>query len=181
VIKSAYNLKEGDATMFQLKRHKKILYSIIAFIGVFCLLWGNFFSGYALLSNLQYRSATSDMKPVEATVVDITGEHEKSSDWHIARWIHVTYEVDGVTYDEELRMIVRRLIKAKTDIDCSVGDQITIFYEPEDPNVIVYPNDERRETFYNIIGLGCVALIAVIDFSFDRYYASKKGKKVGST
>ena len=64
-----------------------------------------------MFSRIQYNNITSDMNSVEATVVNITGEHIKSSRGRITRWIHVTYEVDGTIYTQDLRMIVRRLFK----------------------------------------------------------------------
>ncbi len=120
------------------------------------------------------------MNSIEATVVDITGEHIKSSRGRTARWIHVTYEVDGVIYTQDLRMIVRRLFKMQEDSYYSVGDKIIIFYEPESPNKIAYPNSVEREELYEFICLGALALVGVIEFIFDKCQSSDDSKKFKS-
>ena len=162
--------------MAKLKVRKKIIYTILAFL-VIVLLWGDYLSGFALLSRIQYNNITSNMNSVEARVVNITGEHSKSSRGRIVRWIHITYEVDGVIYSQEPRMIVRRLFNTQEDLYYSVGDKLIIFYNPNNPNEIAYPNSAEREMTYEFICLGAIVLVGGIEFIFNKCQSSSKMKK----
>ena len=162
--------------MAKLKAHKKILYPIIAFL-IIALLCGDYLSGFAVLSRIQYDHITSDMNSVEATVVDITGEHIKSIRGRTTRWINVTYEVNGIIYTQELRMIVGRLFGTQEDLNYSVGDKFTVFYDPENPNEIAYPNSAQREDTYGWIFLGAIALLIGIEFALNKCLSSQKAKK----
>ena len=162
--------------MAKLKGHKKILYPIIVFL-IIVLLWGDYLSGFAVLSRIQYNHITADMNSVEATVVDIAGEYAKSSRGRTTRWIYVTYEVEGVIYTQELRMIVRRLFKMQEDFYYSVGDKLTIFYDLENPNEIAYRNSAEREETYELIFLGTIVLVAGIEFIFNKCQPSSEAKK----
>lgn len=161
--------------MTKLNIRKKILYTIIIFL-IIVLLWGEYLSGFAFFSRIQYNNITSDMNSVEATVVDITGEHIKSSRGRTGRWIQITYEVDGVIYLKEPRIIVERLFKTQEDFYYSVGDKLTIFYDPENPNEIAYPNSYEREQTYELICLCAIVVVAGIEFILNKCQTSSKSK-----
>lgn len=157
-------------------RYKKFLFIFIP-TGLVILLWGSYLSGFSLFSRIQYQIVTADMNSVEATVVDVEGEWRKFESGRLSHSIDVTYEVEGKTYHQTLEIIVQRMIKVREDYEYSVGDKITIYYEPGNPEKVEYPNSEWRELTYDLICI-CVLVIGTgIVTSLERYHSSSRSKR----
>ena len=152
--------------MIRLHKRKKIIFAIILSL---IFIWGQLLQGPAILSNIQYNHEISDMSSLDAYIIDITTlSSNKPHIGTIKRVIHVRYKIDGIMYQQEFIMIVDRIFQIKKDLSYSVGDNITIYYEPENPRKIVYPNSAQRELqFYEytvlLPALGLFLLEGILD------------------
>lgn len=156
--------KRGGDYMSKFNFRRKILINIIV-LWMTIYLCGKFFGGFAALSSIQYKNEISDMNSVDAKIVDIT--RIRSRDTNIKKWICVIYEVDGIMYKQEFKMIVDRLFQLRKDVNYSVGDRITIYYKPENPTKIAYPNSAQKEEKYDLIFLSCAGVLIIIDCLLD--------------
>ena len=114
---------------------------------------------YSIVANIQYGSLVSKMKSVEATIVDIDWDlHIKGPDEQI---IHVTYEVDGVTYNRELETDTSISFSPGRGANYSIGDKLEIFYDPQNPSIIASPRSVGVGYFYMAVGLFGLALVSL--------------------
>lgn len=124
-----------------------ILFSIILFSSVVI---------FFVASKIQYDQLVSDMKPLEATVVDIDLEvHFRGPD---EQEIYIAYEVDGVVYNRELETDTAISFAAGIGAHYSVGDKIQIFYDPQNPEIIASPLSIRVGYFWLIFALFFLAV-----------------------
>ena len=160
--------------MSEIKPHKKVICFIIVFL-LFILLWGNYLSGFTVISNLHYKCITAEMNSVEATVTEVTAQQLNNSiRGSKLNRIDVVYVVDDVVYEQRLSMMVSRIFKTE---EYSAGDKILIFYDVENPNEIEYPNDYERLDLYFVICLGALSVVAVVGVILDKVYSPDKSKK----
>ena len=131
---------------------KKCLIAILCGI----LLFGSMVAYFAVFK-IQYDRLVSNMKLLEATVVDIDLDvHFKGPD---EQKITVEYVVDGVVYQRELETDIPFSFAAGTGAHYSIGDKVPIFYDPEQPRVIASPRSQSVGLFWLVFALFFLALV----------------------
>lgn len=143
--------------MEKLRYDRTFRNGIIVF--VLCILLALAFIIPAIISKIQYDKLVSDMKSVEATIVDIDldlnyrGPHEQEID--------ITYEVDGVVYNREFGTDTKVAYPAGIAAHYSVGDTVEIFYDPQNPNIIATPRSVY--VAYGFLAI-CLPFLALMVF-----------------
>ena len=113
---------------------------------------------FPIISKIQYDNLVSNMKSVEATIVDIDldinvrGPDEQE--------IYITYEVDGIVYNRELSTDTTISFAAGTGADYSVGDKLCIFYNPKNPNEIATPRSV--DVGYGVLTFGLISFALLL-------------------
>lgn len=138
--------------MTKLRYHKTfkqgmaaVLFSILLFTSVVI---------FFIVFKIQYDRLVSNMKPLDATIVDINFDlHLKGPD---EQEIYIEYKVDGMVYRRELKTDTTISFAAGTGANYSIGDQIQIFYDPQNPEIIAVPRS---------LGVGYVGLAFGLIFS----------------
>ena len=124
---------------------------------LFCIILFSTVVVFFIVSTIQYDRLVSDMKPLEATIVDIDIDvHVKGP---TEQEIYIEYVVDGVVYNRELETDTAISFAVGTGAHYSVGDVIQIFYDPQDPKVIASPRSLGVGAFYTVIALFGLALV----------------------
>ncbi|MBQ8173963.1 MAG: DUF3592 domain-containing protein [Clostridia bacterium] len=127
---------------------------------LFCIILCSSIVVFFIISKIQYDQLVSDMKPLEATIVDIDLEiHHKGPD---KQEIYIEYEVDGVVYSRELETDTAISFAAGTGAHYSVGDKIQIFYDPQNPEIIASPRSQSVGMFWVVFALLSLAFILFI-------------------
>lgn len=125
-----------------------ILFSSLLFISVLV---------YSIIAKIQYDSIVSEMKSVEATIVDIdTDVHIRGPNEQV---IYIAYKVDGIIFNRELKTDTKISFAAGIGAHYSVGDKIDIFYDPQNPEVIASSRSLGVGYFFMAIGLIGLALV----------------------
>ena len=112
---------------------------------------------FPIVSKIQYDNLVSNMKSIEATIVDIDldlnvrGPDEQE--------IYIIYEVDDVVYNRELSTDTKISFSAGTAANYSIGDTIEIFYNPRNPNEIATQRSVNVGYGVMIFGLILFALL----------------------
>jgi hypothetical protein len=131
---------------------KKGIVAILFCIILFCSIVTFF-----VVSKIQYDQLVSDMKSIEATIVDV--------DYHTRRkglgWqeIYIEYEVDGIIYGRELETDTVISFRAGSGAHYSVGDKVPIFYNPQNPEIIASPRSVSVGIFWLIFALFFLGLV----------------------
>jgi len=116
---------------------------------------------FPIVSKIQYDNLVSNMKSVEATIVDIDLDlHLRGPD---EQEIYIIYEVDGVVYNRELSTDTKISFSAGTAANYSIGDTIEIFYNPQNPNEIA--TQRSVNVGYGVLILGLI-FFALLLFAF---------------
>ena len=123
----------------------------------FCILLFGGTVVFSVVAKIQYDAFVADMESVVATIVDI------DLDMHVKgpseQEIYVIYEVDGVTYNRELKTDTPISFAPGTGTNFSEGDRIRIFYDPHDPETIASSLSVRVGYFYMNLGVAGLALM----------------------
>ena len=131
---------------------KKGIVAILFCIILFCSIVTFF-----VVSKIQYDQLVSDMKSIEATIVDV--------DYHTRRkglgWqeIYIEYEVDGIIYGRELETDTVISFRAGSGAHYSVGEKVPIFYNPQNPEIIASPRSVSVGIFWLIFALFFLGLV----------------------
>ena len=129
---------------------------------VFCVLLFGCLTVCTVVAKIQYDSLVSDMKSVDATIVDIDLDiHVKAPD---EQEICIEYIVDGITYNRELKTDTAVSFSAGVGAHYSVGDMVQIFYDPQNPEIIASPRSISVGIIYFLIGSAGLALILFVLF-----------------
>ncbi|MBQ4332340.1 MAG: DUF3592 domain-containing protein [Clostridia bacterium] len=143
--------------MEKLRYNKVFRDGIIALI--FCCLLAAAFIVPAIISKIQYDNLVSNMKSIEAIIVNIDLDvNVRSPD---VQEIYITYEVDSIVYNRELSTDTKIAFAAGTGAHYSVGDKLNIFYNPQNPNEIATPRTVDVGYAFLAIGLIVFALAMV--------------------
>ncbi len=134
-------------------RYNKVFKSAVIVLIVCALIFGSMVAYFAV-SKMQYENLIADMKSIEATVIDMKGDD--------APQITVSYDVNGVTYQRELKADSAISFLECNGGDCSVGDKGAVFYDPENPFVIAVPRSDHAGYFSVIIGAIGLALVLCV-------------------
>ena len=124
---------------------------------LFCIILFGSIVVFFIVSKIQYDQLVSDMKSLEATIVDIDYDvHPKGPD---EQEIYIEYVVDGVIYSRELETDTVISFAAGTGANYSIGDKIPIFYDPQNPEIIASPRSQSVGIFWLIFALLFLALV----------------------
>lgn len=110
---------------------------------------------FFIVSRIQYDQLVSDMKSLEATIIDIDYVHHRRGPSE--QEIYIEYVVDGIVYSRELKTDTAISFAAGRGAYYSVGDKVQIFYDPQNPEIIASPRS---------VGVGYFWLIFALFFLF---------------
>lgn len=131
--------------------------------GLILFIMSSVICAFFIISKIQYDSLISEMKSLEATIVDIDLDiHARGPD---VQDIYITYEVDGVVYNRKLKTDTKIAFAAGFGAHYSVGDKVEIFYDPHNPGVIASPQSINAGHFSMYIGL--IGLVLSLPLMFD--------------
>lgn len=106
---------------------------------------------FFIVSKIQYDQLVSDMKSIEATIVDVDYHaRRKGLDW---QEIYIEYAVDGIVYNRELKTDTKISFRAGSGAHYSVGEKVQIFYNPQNPEIIASPRSVSVGIFWLIFAL----------------------------
>ena len=124
---------------------------------LFCVLLFGSIVAFFIASKVQYDRLVANMKPLDATIVDI------DLDVNVRRpdeqKIYIEYEVDGRVYTRELKTDTAISFEAGTGARYSVGDKVPIFYDPLNPKVIASPRSMSVGYFYLLFALFSLSVV----------------------
>ena len=112
---------------------------------------------FFIVFKIQYDQLVSDMKSIEATIVDVDYHtRRKGLDW---QEIYIEYEVDGIIYGRELETDTVISFRAGSGAHYSVGEKVPIFYDPQNPEIIASPRSVSVGIFWLIFALFFLGLV----------------------
>lgn len=118
---------------------------------LFCAILFSSIVVFFIVSKIQYDQLVSDMKSIEATIVDVDYHtRRKGLDW---QEIYIEYEVDGIIYGRELETDTVISFRAGSGAHYSVGEKVPIFYNPQNPEIIASPRSVSVGIFWLIFAL----------------------------
>ena len=124
---------------------------------LFCIVLFSSIVVFFIVSKIQYDHLVSDMKSLEATIIDIDFDvHVKGLD---KQEIYIEYEVDGIVYSRELKTDTAISFAAGSGAHYSVGDKIQIFCDPQNPEIIASPRSLGVGRFFTVVALLGLALV----------------------
>ena len=124
---------------------------------LFCIILFCSIVTFFVISKIQYDQLVSDMKSIEATIVDVDYHtRRKGLDW---QEIYIEYEVDGIIYGRELETDTVISFRAGSGAHYSVGEKVPIFYNPQNPEVIASPRSVSVGYFWLIFALFFLGLV----------------------
>lgn len=141
--------------MTKMRYNRAFKKGIVAIL--FCIILFSSIVTFFVVSKIQYDQLVSDMKSIEATIVDVDYHtRRKGWDW---QEIYIEYEVDGIIYGRELE--TDTVISFRTGIGAhySVGDKVPIFYNPQNPEIIASPRSVSVGIFWLIFALFFLGLV----------------------
>ncbi|MBQ8287962.1 MAG: DUF3592 domain-containing protein [Clostridia bacterium] len=155
--------------MEKLRYNRTFKRGIIVVLILF-LLFGSILT-YSIVGKIQYDSLISNMKTVEATIVDIDLDvRVRAPDVQI---IYVSYKVDGTAFSRELETDTTFSFAAGVGAHYSVGDKVDIFYDPQNPEVIAFSRSVGVGYFYmgvSLIGLALGLFVLIYMLKHPREY-----------
>ena len=118
--------------MTKMRYNRAFKKGIVAIL--FCIILFSSIVTFFVVSKIQYDQLVSDMKSIEATIVDVDYHtRRKGLDW---QEIYIEYEVDGIIYGRELETDTVISFRAGSGAHYSVGEKVPIFYNPQNPEII---------------------------------------------
>ena len=124
---------------------------------LFCTILFSSIVVFFIVSKIQYDQLVSDMKSIEATIVDVDYHtRHKGLDW---QEIYIEYEVDGIIYGRELKTDTVISFRAGSGAHYSVGEKVPIFYNPQNPEIIASPRSVSVGIFWLIFALFFLGLV----------------------
>ena len=141
--------------MTKMRYNRAFKKGIVAIL--FCIILFSSIVTFFVVSKIQYDQLVSDMKSIEATIVDVDYHtRRKGLDW---QEIYIEYEVDGIIYGRELETDTVISFRAGIGAHYSVGDKVPIFYNPQNPEIIASPRSVSVGIFWLIFALFSLGLV----------------------
>ena len=141
--------------MTKMRYNRAFKNGIVAIL--FCIILFSSIVTFFVVSKIQYDQLVSDMKSIEATIVDVDYHtRRKGLDW---QEIYIEYEVDGIIYGRELETDTVISFRAGIGAHYSVGDKVPIFYNPQNPEIIASPRSVSVGIFWLIFALFFLGLV----------------------
>ena len=124
---------------------------------LFCTILFSSIVVFFIVSKIQYDQLVSDMKSIEATIVDV--DYHTSSKGLGWQEIYIEYEVDGIIYGRELETDTVISFRAGRGAHYSVGEKVPIFYNTQNPEIIASPRSVSVGIFWLIFALFFLGLV----------------------
>jgi H+/Cl- antiporter ClcA len=141
--------------MTKMRYNRAFKKGIVAIL--FCIILFSSIVTFFVVSKIQYDQLVSDMKSIEATIVDVDYHtRRKGLDW---QEIYIEYEVDGIIYGRELETDTVISFRAGSGAHYSVGEKVPIFYNPQNPEIIASPRSVSVGIFWLIFALFFLGLV----------------------
>ena len=141
--------------MTKMRYNRAFKKGIVAIL--FCIILFSSIVTFFVVSKIQYDRLVSDMKSIEATIVDVDYHtRRKGLDW---QEIYIEYEVDGIIYGRELETDTVISFRAGSGAHYSVGEKVPIFYNPQNPEIIASPRSVSVGIFWLIFALFFLGLV----------------------
>ena len=156
-LRFCYNTQRGGDILEKL-RYNRTFKSGVATL-LFCIILVSSIVVFFVISKQQYDDLVSNMESIEARVVDV------DYDFHVRgpneQKVYVEYDVDGKSYSRELKTDTTISFAAGTLASYSVGDEVSIFYDPQNPEIIAVPRTVKMGYFWLIF-----AIVSLLFFLF---------------
>ena len=124
---------------------------------LFCTILFSSIVVFFVVSQIQYNQLVSDMKSIDATIVDVDYHtRRKGLDW---QEIYIEYSVDGIVYNRELKTDTAISFRAGIGAHYSIGDKVQIFYDPQNPGIIASPRSVSVGYFWLMFALFFLGLV----------------------
>jgi len=118
-----------------------------------CILLTVVFLAVPITAIILYDDLVGGMKPLEATIVHIDLDFKFNRRYsYREQEIGIVYEVDGVTYNRQLKTDTVIAMPPGLGTYYSLGEKIDIFYDPENPAVIAVPRSMEVACFWIVLG-----------------------------
>ena len=141
--------------MTKMRYNRAFKKGIVAIL--FCIILFSSIVTFFVVSKIQYDQLVSDMKSIEATIVDVDYHtRRKGLDW---QEIYIEYEVDAIIYGRELETDTVISFRAGSGAHYSVGEKVPIFYNPQNPEIIASPRSVSVGIFWLIFALFFLGLV----------------------
>ena len=141
--------------MTKMRYNRAFKKGIVAIL--FCIILFSSIVTFFVVSKIQYDQLVSDMKSIEATIVDVDYHtRRKGLDW---QEIYIEYEVNGIIYGRELETDTVISFRAGSGAHYSVGEKVPIFYNPQNPEIIASPRSVSVGIFWLIFALFFLGLV----------------------
>ena len=141
--------------MTKMRYNRAFKKGIVAIL--FCIILFSSIVTFFVVSKIQYDQLVSNMKSIEATIVDVDYHtRRKGLDW---QEIDIEYEVDGIIYGRELETDTVISFRAGSGAHYSVGEKVPIFYNPQNPEIIASPRSVSVGIFWLIFALFFLGLV----------------------
>ena len=141
--------------MTKMRYNRAFKKGIVAIL--FCIILFSSIVTFFVVSKIQYDQLVSNMKSIEATIVDVDYHtRRKGLDW---QEIYIEYEVDGIIYGRELETDTVISFRAGSGAHYSVGEKVPIFYNPQNPEIIASPRSVSVGIFWLIFALFFLGLV----------------------
>ncbi len=124
---------------------------------LFCAILFSSIVAFFVIFKIQYDQLVSDMELLEATIVDVDSHvRSRGLNW---QEIYIEYEVDGIVYNRELKTDTKISFRVGSGAHYEVGEQVQIFYDPQNPEIIASPRSVRVGYFWFIFALLFLGLV----------------------
>ena len=144
--------------MTKMRYNRAFKKGIVAIL--FCIILFSSIVTFFVVSKIQYDQLVSDMKSIEATIVDVDYHtRRKGLDW---QEIYIEYEVDGIVYNRKLKTDTAISFRAGSGAHYSVGEKVQIFYNPQNPEIIASPRSVSVGYFWLIFALFSLGLVLFV-------------------
>lgn len=154
--------------MTKMRYNRAFKKGIVAIL--FCIILFSSIVPFFVVSKIQYDQLVSDMKSIEATIVDVDYHaRRKGLDWQD---IYIEYEVDGIVYSRELGTDTVISFNVGSGAHYSIGDKIQIFYDSQNPEIIASSRSQNVGIFWLIF-----ALLSLVFFLFLLWWMIKSRQK----
>ena len=137
-------------------RYNRVFKKGIAGI-LFCLTLFGSIVAFFITFKIQYNQLVSNMESIGATITDVENHYRRKGLY----WqeIYVEYEVDGIVYNRELKTDTAISFNAGDGAHYSVGDNVQILYDPQNPEIIASPRTVGVGYFWLIFSLLSLSLV----------------------
>ncbi len=156
IIKEGH--RERGEQMPNMKYKKEYRNAMVIFF-ILLLVLGIIFT-LMLIAEIDLRRTLPQMKITSATVTDIRHDYRRRGGY--VQEIQILYSVEGEIYERELKSDTLFAPEAGWRTNYSEGDQLEIYYDPDDPSRIATELISKRTAFFMLFSLAGFVLFLIV-------------------